>query len=367
VGGPFFVPAIPMDSLTSVDIDLCVVVPAHNEQGNLPILYRELSEHLGSAGIRFELLIVDDGSTDDTAAVMRGLSTQYHNVRGLRLSRNFGHQAAVSTGLLEARANAVAVMDADLQDRPADLVPLYRAWQAGADVAYAVRRSRKEHIALRAAYLAFYRLQSRLANIPVHVDSGDFCVMDARFVGRLNELPERLRFVRGLRAWLGGRQVAVPVDLDARRTGRPQYTLRQLVRLAIEGFVSFSDAPLRIASVFGFVVSGIAFAGMLVVLWWKLSGRLPIGMGVATTTLSVLFLGGVQLIAIGILGEYVGRIFQEIKARPVAIVDEIIDGAVASDARSARRLSTARPAHALEIEVPFRNEAPEVRAQSGIA
>ena len=301
---------------------LCVVVPAFNEERNLPILYAELSAELGGAEIDFDLLIVDDGSRDKTREVARQLAAENTNVRGLILSRNFGHQAAVSVGLLHASGRAIAVMDADLQDRPSSLVALYRAWQAGADVAYAVRRSRRENLLKRLAYRVFYRLLARVANIPVQLDSGDFCVMDAVFARQLVALPERLRFVRGLRAWLGGKQVGVPVDRDARREGKPQYTWGGLVRLAFDGIVSFSDAPLRIASIAGMVIAGFAFVGAGFVVAWHFLGLLPQGAGLATIALSVFFLGGLQLLTIGILGEYVGRIFQEVKARPVGIVAE---------------------------------------------
>ena len=223
-------------------------------------------------------------------------------------------------------------MDADLQDRPSDLLALYRRWQSGdADVVYAVRRSRRESRVMQLAYRAFYRILARVAKVSIPLDSGDFCVMDASFVRRLNELPERVRFVRGLRAWLGGRQVPVPVDRDPRRAGRPQYTLPRLVRLAGDGVVSFSDMPLRLASVLGVMVSLAAFAGALLVIVWKLMGLLPTGAGIATIALSVLFLGGIQLLTIGILGEYVGRIFDEIKARPVAVVAQVVGGEVASE------------------------------------
>ena len=309
--------------------DLCIVVPAFNEERNLPILFDELEEALTKEKITFELLLVDDGSRDDTPHVIRRLVHDHPNVRGVFLSRNFGHQPAVSTGLQHARGRAIAVMDADLQDRPEDVVALYREWQRGTDVAYAVRRTRKEGFAKRVAYRAFYRVLARVANIPMQVDSGDFCVMDRAFVEKLNALPERLRFVRGLRAWVGGKQVGVPVDRDARREGRPQYTLLKLIRLALDGIISFSDAPLRVASVAGMAISGLAFVGVIVVLFWHFAGLLPRGAGVATVALSVLGLGGLQLLAIGILGEYIGRIFQEVKARPIAVVAEVLDHASA--------------------------------------
>jgi dolichol-phosphate mannosyltransferase len=241
----------------------------------------------------------------------------------LILTRNFGHQAAISVGLAHVRGGAVAIMDADLQDRPADALLLYQKCRAArADVAYAVRRTRPENLVKRAAYRLFYRILARLARISIPLDSGDFCVMDRPFVDRLNALPERLRFVRGLRSWIGGLQIGVPVDRDARRAGEPKYTMRALVRLAIDGLVSFSDVPLRLASVMGFVVSGMSVLGIVVVLVWRMAGLLPSGGGIATIALSILFLGGVQLLTAGILGEYVGRIFEEVKGRPVALVAE---------------------------------------------
>jgi len=304
--------------------DLCIVVPAFNEEENLPVLYRELVEALDARQIRFELLVVDDGSRDGTVDVLRRLAAADDRVRALRLSRNFGHQEAISIGLQEARGRAVAIMDADLQDRPADLLLLYERWEAGADVAYAVRRTRRETLRRRFAYRLFYRVLARLAEVQIPLDAGDFCIMDGSFVERLNALPERLRFVRGLRAWLGGRQERVPVDRDARRHGEPQYSFGKLVRLALDGLFSFSDAPLRMASLVGTSIAGLAFLGVIVVLVWKALGLLPTGAGVATIALGVFFLGGLQLLTIGILGEYVSRIFREVKARPVAVVAEVI-------------------------------------------
>lgn len=305
--------------------DLGIVVPAYNEEENISVLFRELAETLGTAGCTFELLIVDDGSTDRTAHVIRELSRVDARVRGLVLTRNFGHQAAISIGLTNVRGNAVAIMDADLQDRPEDALTLYRECRdASADVAYAVRHTRREGPLKRSAYHVFYRLLGWLARIDIPLDSGDFCVMDRRAVDRLNALPERLRFVRGLRSWTGGKQIGVLVNRDARRAGKPKYTIAKLIRLAVDGLVSFSDVPLRLASVLGFWVSGLSVVGMIVILIWRFRGELPSGAGIATIALSILFLGGVQLLTAGILGEYVGRIFDEVKRRPVALVAEHI-------------------------------------------
>lgn len=303
------------------------MVPAFNEDENLPVLHRELAQELGAHGIQFELLVVDDGSRDGSVDTLRRIAASDQRVRALKLSRNFGHQEAISIGLQHARGRAVAIMDADLQDRPADLVLLYERWRAGADVAYAVRRTRQETLRRRFAYRLFYRVLARLADVQIPLDAGDFCVMDAAFVEKLNALPERLRFVRGLRAWLGGRQERVPVDRGARRHGEPQYSFAKLVRLALDGLFSFSDAPLRMASLVGASISLLAFAGSVLVLVWKAMGLLPSGAGVATIALGVFFLGGLQLLTIGILGEYISRIFREVKGRPVAVVAEVISQA----------------------------------------
>jgi dolichol-phosphate mannosyltransferase len=300
-------------------------MPAFNEEENLADLVAEVSTALEAAGIDFELVIVDDGSRDGTRAIIRSLSERDARIRGVILMRNFGHQAAISTGLLHVRGEAVCIMDADFQDRPDDAVALYRARvDADADVAYAIRRRRHEGPIKRLAYHLFYRLLARLARISIPLDSGDFCVMSRPFVDRLNALPERLRFVRGLRSWIGGTQIGVEVDRGARRAGVPKYTFPKLVRLAVDGLVSFSDVPLRLASILGFAVSGLAAVGIVIVSIWKLTGQLPAGAGVATIALSILFLGGVQLLTAGILGEYVGRIFEEVKRRPVAMVAELI-------------------------------------------
>jgi dolichol-phosphate mannosyltransferase len=324
-----------MDTSADREPDLGLVVPAYNEEENVSVLVREITETLQSAGVAFELLVVDDGSTDGTVDIVRKLAKSDPRIRALVLTRNFGHQAAISMGLMHVRGNVVGIMDADLQDRPADALSLYLECRAAsADVAYAVRRSRQEGVFKRAAYHLFYRLLGRLARIDIPLDSGDFCVMSRAAVDRLNALPERLRFVRGLRSWIGGRQIGVMVDRDLRRAGRPKYSIPKLIRLAVDGLVSFSDVPLRLASVMGFAVSGLSVVGILVVLAWRATGRLPSGAGLATIALSILFLGGVQLLTAGILGEYVGRIFEEVKRRPIAIVAEVI-GSV--DSNAARR------------------------------
>ena len=303
---------------------LTVVIPAYNEELNLRHVAAALSGTLDPAGIEYRLLFVDDGSRDRTSEVVRELAEGDARIGGLRLSRNFGHQAAVTAGLEHGMDDAVAVMDADLQDTPADLLAMFRRLEEGADVVYGVRRTRSEGPILQLAFRTFYRLLRLVADVEMPLDAGDFCVMRGEVLAHLNSLPERLRFVRGLRAWVGFRQVAWPIDRPPRRSGRSKYNLSRRLRFASDGLVSFSHAPLRLATIFGGGVSALAFIGALVVLYWKLSGQTPSGAGIATISLSVLFLGGVQLLSIGILGEYIGRIFDEVKGRPVAIVAEEI-------------------------------------------
>jgi dolichol-phosphate mannosyltransferase len=330
ISSPFRGQPVVMSPTRDDEPKLGIVIPAFNEEDNVPALLAELVATLDAAGHTFEILVVDDGSADRTAQAIRDFARRDPRVRGLVLTRNFGHQAAISTGLRHVRGDTVVVMDADMQDRPADALRLYEECRAqSAEVAYAIRGSRAEGPFKRGAYFLFYRMLAKLARIDIPLDSGDFSAMSRVSISRLNALPERLRFVRGLRSWIGGKQIGVLVERDARRAGEPKYGFAKLVRLALDGLVSFSDAPLRVASVAGFVVAGLSVVGMIIVLLWRATGRLPSGAGLATIALSILFLGGVQLVTAGILGEYVGRIFEEVKARPVALIGEQIGAAPA--------------------------------------
>jgi len=301
--------------------ELSVVVPMLNEAANLATLYARLTQVLASLQMSYELIMVDDGSTDGTYEGLCRLRARDPRLKCIRLARNFGHQAALTAALAHATGQAVIVMDADLQDPPEAIPELLGRWHEGFDVVYAIRCHRKEPTAKRFAYALFYRLLHRVAAVEVPLDAGDFCLMDRRVVEQLNALPERNRFVRGLRTWVGFRQAGVEYERQARHAGRSQYGFWQLVRLAVDGLVSFSYVPLRIASTVGFFVS---LGSLLVGLYYlalRLAGhREPAGF--AGIIISILFLGGVQLITIGIMGEYVGRIFDEVKHRPVYIVSE---------------------------------------------
>jgi dolichol-phosphate mannosyltransferase len=299
--------------------ELSVVVPLYNEEENLPELHRRLTAVLGSMGLDYEMVLVDDGSTDGMPALLAGLRGSDPRVTALTLSRNFGHQAAVTAGIDHARGRAVVVMDGDLQDPPEVIPDLVERWRGGADVVYAVRRRRKEGVLKRAGYATFYRLLAATSELDIPLDSGDFGLMDRRVVDAMRAMPERRRFVRGLRAFVGFRQEGLEYERAARGSGQPKYTLRALVRLAVDGLVSFSGAPLRLVTYLGLTSAAVAMALTAWVLVDAFTTRTAPA-GWASTSLIVLFLGSVQLIGLGIMGEYVRLIFLEVKGRPTYVV-----------------------------------------------
>jgi dolichol-phosphate mannosyltransferase len=297
-----------------------VVVPLYNEEANVAELYRRLEAALESLGVPYEIVFVDDGSQDGTPALLDALRTSDGTVACIHLSRNFGHQAAVSAGIDHGRGQALVVMDGDLQDPP-ELLPEFLAkWREGFDVVYAVRRHRKEGLPKRAAYYLFYRIWHAISDLEIPIDSGDFCLLDRRVVDVLAHLPERMRFVRGLRSFVGFRQIGVPYDRAARASGRSKYSLRALIALALDGLVSFSSYPLRLVTQLGLIT---IFAAFLLLVWalndaFKHHRTAP--QGWASTIVVVLVMGAVQLFSIGILGEYLRLIFLEVKQRPTYIV-----------------------------------------------
>jgi dolichol-phosphate mannosyltransferase len=306
---------------------LSVVVPTYNEERILPEMARRLARVLDDLDFRsFEVLLVDDGSDDRSEELIRDIVAGDHRFRGVLLSRNFGHQAAVSIGLEQATGSVVAVIDGDLQDPPEALAPMLEAIDGGAEVAYGVRASRKEGPLKRAAYAVFYRLLRGAATIDIPADTGDFCCMTRAVVDDMLALPERNRFVRGLRAWVGRRQVGVGYEREARFAGEPKYTLRKLIGLAYDGLFSFSVLPIRLMQIMGFVVSTASLAVALGYLVWYFLSPERFPSGFATLTISIWFLAGVQLFFLGIVGEYLARTFDESRRRPVAIVREIVAG-----------------------------------------
>jgi polyisoprenyl-phosphate glycosyltransferase len=307
-------------------IQLSVVLPCYNERETLGPLMERLVPLLERAVAgRFEIVFVDDGSTDGCGELLDRLAESDPRVLVLHLSRNFGHQAALSAGLEAATGAAVVLMDADLQDPP-ELIEVFLArWQEGHEVVYAIRRKRKEGPLKRAAYALFYRSMRAIADIDIPPDAGDFCLLDRTVVDVLTGLRERQPFLRGLRSWVGFRQVGVEYDRQARYAGTPKYTLRKLLRLAVSGYVGFSVAPLRLATWLGFAAAAVGF---LLALWAIVTRvfAIPAPRGWASTLATVLFLGGVQLLVLGVIGEYLGRVYDEVRARPRYIVRRQVGG-----------------------------------------
>jgi polyisoprenyl-phosphate glycosyltransferase len=321
-------------------MELSLVIPVFNEEATLPELRGRLSEILPLVGGETEVILVNDGSRDATAELVSGICREDGRFRGIHFSRNFGHQAAVAAGLRYSRGRAVVVMDADLQDPPQLVLSLLQKWREGYEVVYA-RHTRREREGWLKRLFAFgyYRVLQRVAQHDVPSDTGDFCLMDRRVVDLLNTMPERNRYIRGLRAWVGFRQTAVDFERPGRFAGEPKYTFRKSLSLAVNGIISLSKAPLRIATWFGLLVSLTSFVLAVAFVIEKLTVGFEIR-GWASTVVIILFLGGVQLLTIGIIGEYISRIYDEVKQRPLFVVRELDN----FEAQPTAVLDPARPA-----------------------
>jgi polyisoprenyl-phosphate glycosyltransferase len=305
---------------------ISIVVPVFNEQETLPELHRRLTDQLATLPHDYEIVLVDDGSRDGSTEMIRELALRDAHVRGLSLSRNFGHEAAIEAGMRDARGDAVAVMDADLQDSPDALVKLIHAWEGGADVAYAVRTDRKEGRILRLAFRAFYRLAGRMMSIDLPQDAGPFSLMSRRAVDVLNAMPEHNRYFPGLRAFTGFRQVAVDVERHERLAGETKYSISKRASGAVNAIVSFSKLPLRAVTVLGFISAALSIlAGLFVVIASLFADELAPGW--ASIMVVVLLLAGVQLVTLGIVGEYVGKVYDEVRRRPTFVIAERYEGA----------------------------------------
>jgi polyisoprenyl-phosphate glycosyltransferase len=296
---------------------LSVVAPVYNEAELLEEFYGRVCSALD--GLRFELVLVDDGSSDASPAILHRLASGDPRVHVVCLSRNFGHQTALTAGLDHARGDAVVMLDADLQDPP-ELIPrMLDHWRGGCDVVYAVREHREGESRFKLATARwFYSLFDKLAQVELQHNSGDFRLLDRRALDALLSMRERSRFLRGMTVWVGYRQAAVPYRRDARYAGETKYTPSKMVRFSLDAISSFSHRPLQLATLLGFVISTLAFIAIPVVVVLRILGSyLP---GFSSITIAVLLLGGIQLIAIGIIGEYVGRIYDEVKGRPLYLV-----------------------------------------------
>ncbi len=296
---------------------LSVVAPVYDEEATIEEFYSRVCAALED--LSFELVLVDDGSSDGSAAALHRLAATDARVRVVYLSRNFGHQTALTAGLDHARGDAVVMLDADLQDPP-ELIPrMLDHWRAGIDVVYAVREQRVGESRFKLSTARwFYALFDRLAQVELQHNSGDFRLLDRRALDALLSMRERRRFLRGMTVWVGYSQVAVPYRRDARYAGVTKYTIPKMVRFSLDAILSFSDRPLQLATLLGFLISTLAFVAIPIVVVLRILGSyLP---GFSSLTIAVLLLGGIQLIAIGIIGEYVGRIYDEVKGRPLYLV-----------------------------------------------
>lgn len=287
-------------------------------------MYSRVSKVMENLPGQGELILINDGSRDNSLTMIRSLQKQDGRVCYLSFARNFGHQIAVTAGLNFARGKVVIVLDADLQDPPELIPDLLEKWRQGYQVVYAQRLKRKRESWFKrfCAYI-FYRLLKRLADVDIPTDTGDFCLMDRQVVDLLNQMPERNRYIRGLRAWVGFRQTAVKFERDARFAGQVKYTFRKSLTLAINSIISFSKVPLRLSTYLGLLSACLSLIMSFLVLYWRLSQPDSGVTGLATIMIAIFFLGSVQLISLGILGEYVGRIYEEVKGRPLYTLAEV--------------------------------------------
>lgn len=304
---------------------ISVVVPCYNEEEVIIETHKRLAQLADDNGyVDFELLYVNDGSKDRTLELLKGIAKADDRVRVVSFSRNFGHQLAVTAGIDQAKGDAVALIDADLQDPPEVLVEMIAKWNEGYQVVYGVRSDRpgESRFKLLTAFI-FYRFLGMLSDTPIPVDTGDFRLMDRSVVDVLRHMPERDRFVRGLVSWVGFRQLAVPYRRAERFAGSTKYPLRKMLKFASDGIISFSVKPLKVAVLMGSTCAVLACLGIV----WALITRLLTSNwvpGWTATIISVLFLGGIQLLCTGILGEYVGRIYMQSKGRPLYVIQEIV-------------------------------------------
>jgi len=303
---------------------LSVVAPVYNEEAILPELYRRLVAVLDGAGLDWELVLVNDGSRDRSPEIMRELHAADPRVKVVDFARNFGHQVAITAGADYAQGDAVVIIDADLQDPPEVILDLLAKWREGYEVVYAVRAERKGETWFKEfTAKAFYRIIYKITDINIPMDTGDFRLMDRKVVEALRTMREKHRFMRGMSVWVGFKQVGVEYVRAERYAGETKYPLKKMLRFALDGITSFSYFPLQVATYVGFIAAAVAVLGIILTVILRLTGSHAF-YGQATTLVAVLFLGGVQLISLGIIGEYLGRIYDEVKGRPLYIVREAL-------------------------------------------
>ena len=305
-------------------ITLSIVVPAHNEMANLVPFYDRVTKVMADLSVDYRVIVVDDGSTDGTFDQLQKFHQKDNRWQGIRLSRNYGQQAAIAAGLSEATGDATIILDCDLQDPPEIISSFLDHWKSGYQVVYAIRKNRKEPLLKRACYKLFYKLLYAVSYTKIPMDAGDFSLIDRRVVNALNALPEHNRYIRGLRAWVGFKQIGIPVDRDERHSGISSYTLGKLVKLAADGFFNFSWFPVRLLTWLGAISVTIGFIYLIVILYLRFNYSFDIP-GWTTLVFAVIGFGGANLIGLGIIGEYVGRIFDEVRQRPQYIIETTTD------------------------------------------
>lgn len=302
-----------------------VILPIFNEQENLDSLYNRVVKVLVSLKEDYEIIFINDGSQDRTKDILIDLHKKNNKIKIINFSRNFGHQIAVTAGLNFATGDRIAILDADLQDPPEILPKFFAKLNEGYDVVYAVRKKRKENIFKRTAYSLFYKILHLMASVDIPLDSGDFCVLSQRMVKTINSFPERNRFVRGLRSWAGFKQIGLEYEREKRLAGKSKYGLGKLLKLAFDGIFSFSFIPLQIMFLLGSASLFLSIMGIFWATYMKFFttayNRVP---GFATTTILIMFVGGLQLFSIGIMGEYLRRVYDEVKQRPQYIIESKI-------------------------------------------
>jgi len=299
-----------------------IIAPVYNEAETLPVLYPRIKEVMDTTGDTWELVLVDDGSTDRSAEIMRELAAHDPRVRPVIFARNFTHQIAVTAGLDFSRGDAVVIIDADLQDPPEVILQMIEKWREGYEVVYAVRSEREGESWFKLFTASmFYRLIRRITDVNIPMDTGDFRLMDRKVVNVMNQMRERHRFLRGMSSWVGFKQTGVHYRRAARYAGETKYPLKKMLKLTWDAITGFSYFPLQLATYTGFIAAGLSILAIPIVAYLRLTGS-QFFFGQATTLISVLFLGGVQLISLGILGEYIGRLYDQVKGRPLYIVRE---------------------------------------------
>jgi dolichol-phosphate mannosyltransferase len=304
---------------------IAIIIPLYNEEQVFEELEKRLTNLSKNHDFEFEFILVDDGSADSTPALMEKLSLSDNRFKSVFLSRNFGHQIAVSAGMANvSNPDAIMIIDGDLQDPPELVADFYDQIKAGYDVVYAIRKKRKENWIKKISYWMFYRILNAISSINIPLDSGDFCMISKRVNDEIALMPERSRFIRGMRTWVGFRQIGIEYERNARYAGEAKYGFKMLFKLAYDGIFNFSEVPLRLITKLGFVVVTLSLFYIFFVLIMMMIGK-NIPQGFLSTIIAISLFSGVQLICLGVIGEYLSRIYEQVKGRPLYIIKKIVD------------------------------------------